>query len=117
MRALEDTEGFTRNLAIGMFHDSIWHREHYQTETKTSLTYATYKERPEDKQPSILEEVLDFCLDTGACEKLGLSMTEMMDLDRLTFDTIKARVRAQLAKEHSDLPKLPDPNKLLGVKK
>ena len=86
---LKGTSGLNRTVAITFFNESYGYERDVRTPTGSSLMYHAVDVRGVYPEYSYLKRALDFCLRSDVCQKLGLSVADLMGLDYATFNFIE----------------------------
>ena len=98
---MEGIVGIPRNLSLFSFNQAFLKSELFFREKHNPYYPIVY----DDSDPTVtqelgyLDEVLNTCIELKARELLGLSMTELLSLDRTTFRKIKRKLQEYRKKE------------------
>lgn len=102
-------DGLTWYQTILQYHEAYFHPDKYVNQSPFRFII---KRQPAGHQTSPFDEVMNLVFTTGLCEKTGLSMNDLLDMDMYHFDKLRTRVRLdeerlrevqdKLAKEQQD---------------
>lgn len=90
VKQLTSVTGINRSLALSFFNESYAYDRDIRIPQGASMMYTIPKNVPVVyPEYAYLKRILDFCLKTDVCQKLGLSVEDFMNLDLATLEFIE----------------------------